>query len=442
MFIVVSSMIGTGVLTTSGFTVFFTGSNQVMLGLWVAGGLLAVCGALSLAELAAALPESGGDYVYLREAYGPLAGFLSGWVSFLIGFGGPIAASAAAAAKYLLAPLRLDAGVAAAELGLATALIVGLAVVHCLGRRSTIRAQGVMTVAKFAFLVTLAVTGLVMGWGRWEHLADRPPITPGLAVTMASSLVYISYAYTGWNAAAYVAGEVARPRRNVPLAILLGTGLVTLLYLAINLAYALALPSAEIRGIVAERGLDAVAPIAQLAAARLVGPQAAAPLSVAIGLTLLASVSAYVLTGPRVAAAMARAGQFPAMAGRETRAGAPVIATLLQAGWAILLLWTASFEAILMYAGVGLAIFSMLSVAAVIVLRVRRPDLPRPFRVPGYPLVPVAYLLGTGLLTAAVAWERPLVAAVSAATIAAGVPVYRIWRRLAGGSCGPSKAGS
>jgi APA family basic amino acid/polyamine antiporter len=432
VFVVVSSMVGTGVLTTSGFTVFFTGSNQVMLGLWVAGGLLAVCGALSLAELAAALPESGGDYVYLREAYGPLAGFLSGWVSFLIGFGGPIAASAAAAAKYLLAPLRLDAGVAAAELGLATALIVGLAVVHCLGRRSTIRAQGVMTVAKFAFLVTLAVTGLVMGWGRWEHLADRPPITPGLAVTMASSLVYISYAYTGWNAAAYVAGEVARPRRNVPLAILLGTGLVTLLYLAINLAYALALPSAEIRGIVAERGLDAVAPIAQLAAARLVGPQAAAPLSVAIGLTLLASVSAYVLTGPRVAAAMARAGQFPAMAGRETRAGAPVIATLLQAGWAILLLWTASFEAILMYAGVGLAIFSMLSVAAVIVLRVRRPDLPRPFRVPGYPLVPVAYLLGTGLLTAAVARERPLVAAVSAATIAAGVPAWWLSARRRG----------
>lgn len=433
VFVVVSSMIGTGVLTTSGFTVFFTGSNQLMLGLWVAGGVLALCGALTLAELAAALPESGGEYVFLRAAYGPLFGFLSGWVSFLIGFGGPITAAAAAAAKYLLVPLGLEAGPArTAELGLATALIIGLAAIHCLGRRSTIRAQAGMTLAKLAILGTLAALGLAAGWGRWENLADRPPLSPGLAVTLASSLVYISYAYTGWNAAAYVAGEVGRPRRDVPRAILVGTALVTGLYLALNLAYALALPAAEIRRVVAERGLDAVAPIAQLAAERLFGPEVGNPLSVAIGLTLLASVSAYLLTGPRVAAAMARAGQFPAVAGGQSRAGAPVAATLLQAGWAVVLLWTASFETLLMYAGVGLAIFSMLSVAAVFVLRVRRPDLPRPFRTPGYPVVPAVYLLGTGLLTAAVAWQRPLVAAVSAATIAAGVPVYLLWGRSRG----------
>ena len=434
VFVVVSSMIGTGVLTTSGFTVFFTGSNQLMLGLWVVGGVLALCGALALAELAAALPESGGEYVFLRAAYGPLFGFLSGWVSFLIGFGGPITAAAAAAAKYLLVPLELEAGPArAAELGLATALIVGLAVIHCLGRRTTIRAQAGMTVAKLVILGTLAAAGLAAGWGRWENLADRPSLTPGLGVTMASSLVYVSYAYTGWNAAAYVAGEVARPRRDVPRAILLGTVLVTALYLALNLAYALALPAAEIRRVVAERGLDAVAPIAQLAAERLFGPGVGNPLSVAIGLTLLASVSAYLMTGPRVAAAMARAGQFPAVAGGASSSGAPVVATLLQAGWAVVLLWTASFETLLTYAGVGLAIFSMLSVAAVFVLRVRRPELPRPFRTPGYPLVPAIYLLGTGLLTAAVAWQRPLVAAVSVATIAAGVPAYLLWgRRHAG----------
>jgi len=131
-----------------------------------------------------------------------------------------------------------------------------------------------------------------------------------------------------------------------------------------------------------------------------------------------------VLTGPRVAAAMARAGQFPALAGRLSADGTPVAATLLQAGWALVLLWTASFETILLYAGLGLAVFSMLSVAAVFVLRVRRPDLPRPFRTPGYPLVPTVYLLGMGILTAAVAWERPIVAAVSIATIAAGVPLW------------------
>ncbi len=432
-FLVVSSMIGTGVLTTSGFTVAALGSNELMLVLWIVGGLLAACGALALCELAAMLPQSGGDYVFMRAAYGPLAGFLSGWVSFLIGFGGPIAAAAAAAAKYLLVPLRLEPATAArAELTTATALIVALGIVHCLGRRTTIRAQAGMTVLKLVILTGLATAGIIAGRQGWAALADRPPLDGPLVVAMAYSLVYISYAYTGWNGAAYVAGEVHDPQRRLPRAILAGMGIVTALYLALNLAYALALPATEIRALAAERGLDAVAPIAQLAAERLVGPQVADPLAVAIGLTLLASMSAYLLTGPRVAAAMAAAGQFPAAAGRISAGGAPVVATALQAGWALVLLWTASFETILVYAGLGLAVFSLLTVGAVFVLRIRRPDLPRPFRTPGYPLVPAAYLLGTGILTAAVAWERPFVAAVSVATIAAGVPVAWLWGRQRG----------
>jgi APA family basic amino acid/polyamine antiporter len=428
-FVVVSSMIGTGVLTTSGFTVYFVGSNQLMLLLWVAGGVLALCGALTLCELSAALPRSGGDYVFLSEAYGPLAAFLSGWVSFLIGFGGPIAASASAAAKYLLAPLRLDdASAAVAQPAVASAAIIALAVVHCLGRGSTIRAQGGMTVLKLGILAVLAVAGLAAGWGRWENLDDRPPLTPSLVVTMASSLVYISYAYTGWNAASYLAGEVDRPQQRMPRAILLGTGLVLVLYLALNTAYALALSAADVRAIVGgPENVNAVAPIAQIAADHLYGPRVSDPLSVAIGLTLLASVSAYILTGPRVAYAMARAGQFPEVAGRLSARGTPAVATVLQVGWSLVLLWTASFERILLYSGVGLAVFSMLTVAAVYVLRRRRPDLPRPFRTPGYPLVPAVFLVGTGLLTAAVCYERPVVSSISLLSIAAGVPVYYLW---------------
>jgi basic amino acid/polyamine antiporter, APA family len=430
-FVVVSSMIGTGVLTTSGFTVFFVGSNQLMLALWVVGGLLALCGALTLCELSAALPRSGGDYVYLYEAFGPLAAFLSGWVSFLIGFGGPIAASADAAARYLLAPLRLDDATAAvARPGVATAAILALGVVHCLGRGSTIRAQGGMTVVKLGILVVMAAAGLAAGRGRWANLDDRPPLTPGLLVTMASSLVYISYAYTGWNAAAYLAGEVERPQQRMPRAILLGTGLVLALYLALNTAYALALSADDVRGIVGKVGnINAVAPIAQVAAERLYGPRVADPLAVAIGLTLLASVSAYILTGPRVAYAMARAGQFPAIAGRLTARGAPAVATALQVAWSLVLLWAAPFERILLYSGVGLALFSMLTVAAVYVLRWRRPDLPRPFRTPGYPAVPALYLVGTGLLVAAVFLDadRRLPSALAVLSILAGVPVYYLW---------------
>jgi basic amino acid/polyamine antiporter, APA family len=427
-FVVVSSMIGTGVLTTSGFTVYFVGSNQLMLALWVVGGVLAMCGALTLCELSAALPRSGGDYVFLAEAYGPLAAFLSGWVSFLIGFGGPIAASASASAKYLLAPLRLgDASAAVAQPAVASAAIVALGIVHCLGRGSTIRAQAGMTALKIGILITLAVAGLVAGWGRWENLDDRPPLSAGLLVTMASSLVYISYAYTGWNAASYLAGEVDRPQQRMPRAILLGTGLVLVLYLALNTAYALALSAADVRAIVGgPENVSAIAPIAQIAVDRLYGHRIADPLSVAIGLTLLASVSAYILTGPRVAYAMARAGQFPEVAGRLSAQGAPVIATALQVAWSLVILWTASFERILLYSGVGLSIFSMLTVSAVYVLRRRQPDLPRPFRTPGYPIVPAIYLAGTGLLTAAVFYERPIVSSISLVSIAIGVPVYYV----------------
>jgi len=426
-FVVVSSMIGTGVLTTSGFTVFVVGSNQLMLVLWVVGGVLALCGALTLCELSASLPRSGGDYVFLREAYGPLTAFLSGWVSFLIGFGGPIAAAASAAAEYLLAPLRLsNATMSVARPGIASVAIVALGIGHCLGRGSTIRMQAGMTILKIGILSVLAAGGLAAGWGRWENLADRPPITPGVLISMASSLVYISYAYTGWNAAAYLASEVDHPRRQMPRAILLGTGLVLAIYLALNMAYAMALSAADIRAIV--RGSDnvnVIAPIAQIAASRLYGSRVADPISVAIGLTLLASLSAYILTGPRVAYAMARAGQFPEIAGRLSSRGTPTVATALQVAWSLLLLWVAPFEAILLYSGVGLSIFSMLTVSAVYVLR-RRPNLPRPFKTPGYPLVPAIYLVGTGLLTASIFYERPLVSSISLLSIAAGVPVYYV----------------
>lgn len=439
-FVVVSSMVGTGVLTTSGFSMFFLGSNQLMLVLWIFGGVLAVAGALTLCELTAAIPRTGGDYVYLAAAYGPAVAFLSGWVSFFIGFGGPIAMSASAAANYLLVPFHLDAGrEPIVRLVLATSIILGLALIHAGGRRASIRLQGTITLVKLAILTTLAVVGVALGWGRWEALADRPPLTGGVVATMLSSLVYVTYAYTGWNAASYLAGEVDRPQERMPRAILLGTGLVTALYLTLNLAYALALPAGAIREVVERAGgkVDAVEPIAWLAAGRLVGPRVADPLSFLVGLTLLASVSAYVLTGPRVLLAMAEAGQFPAAAGRVSARGAPRVATTLQVGWSLLLLWTAQFEPILLYSGIGLALFSMLTVSSVFLIRRRIPAAKRPFRTPGYPITPLVYLVGTGALVVAVARERPAVAGASVASIALGVPFFYAWQAARGWSRRP-----
>ncbi len=440
IFIIVASMVGVGVLTTSGFTVYFVGSNELMLGLWVVGGIVALCGALTLCELSAALPRTGGDYVYLYEAYGPLVAFLSGWVSFLIGFATPAAASAFAASKYLLVPFQLERGLEQSlQRGIASALLIVFAAIHTSRRKHTARIQAWITALKLTLLALFVIAGLAVGWPNREHIADRPPLTGGLAISMMFSLVYISYAYIGWNAASYLAGEVRDARRKLPLAIVVGTAIVVVFYLSLNLVYALALSAQDVRAIVESPNNteafkpDAVSPIAQLAALRLFGPKWSNPLSFAIGLMLLSSLSAYVLTGPRVIYAMAKAGQFPAFAGRLTRKnGTPAIATALQVSVSLIVLWSGSFESLLVYASVGLAIFSMLAISAVYVLRVRRPDLPRPFRTPGYPITPAIYLVLTTVLTGAAFQQRPQVSTYALITILAGIPVYYVWQWLFG----------
>lgn len=440
-FVIVASMVGVGVLTTSGFTVLFVGSNALMLGLWVLGGIIAACGALTLCELSAALPQTGGDYVYLRAAYGPLVAFLSGWVSFVIGFAAPSAAAAFGAAKFVLVPFGLDPAIEEpVQRCLATLAILVFATIHTTSRRGTASVQVWITLLKLVLLGLFAVAGLAAGWPHANHLNDALPITPDRAKAMMFSLVYISYAYTGWNAASYMAGEIKDPQRLLPRAILLGTLGVVALYLTLNVVYALALSAADVQAIVAGPGKgdpNAVAPIAQLAAKQLFGARWSNPLSVAIGLMMLSSLSAYVLTGPRVLYAMAQAGQFPAIASRLTRrAATPLVATILQVACTLTLLWTAPFESLVVYAGVGLAIFSMLAIAAVYVLRVRRPDLPRPFRTPGYPVTPAVYLAVTTILTVAAFSQRAVVSSYALLSILAGIPVYYLWKWLVPGPAG------
>ncbi|MGP0068989.1 MAG: APC family permease [Isosphaeraceae bacterium] len=433
-FVVVASMVGTGVLTTSGFTVASVGSNMWMLLLWVLGGITAVCGALTLAELSASMPRTGGDYIYLHEAYGPLPAFLSGWVSFVIGFAAPSAASAFGMAKYLLAPFPIPAErVMLWQRGLGTAAILIFAVIHVSGRRQTSTVQTWITAIKIALLVAFAVAGLVVGWPHTANLMDPKPLDGKLTLTLLSSLIYIYYAYTGWNAAAYMAGEVREPQKLLPRAVLLGTGGVLLLYLALNVVYALALSADDVGAIVKERGFEAVAPIAQIAAERLFGSRWSDPLSIAIGLMLLSSLSAYLLIGPRVLFAMAQAGQFPSVAARLTpRANTPAIATLFQIVLALALLWIGTLRSIIEYAGIGLSIFSMLAMSSIYVLRRKRPDLPRPFRTPGYPVTPAVYLALTALVTLAAFSQTPVVSSYALLSVLAGVPVYYLWEYAKG----------
>lgn len=434
IFIVIAGMVGTGILTTSGFTVLDVGSNQWMLWLWLLGGITAISGALTLAELSAAIPKTGGDYVYLYEAFGPLPAFLSGWVSFLIGFAVPSAAAAFAFAKYTIGPLKLSGRQSVYyELALATAALLVFAIIHVSSRARTSRVQGLITCLKLFGLVAFVCAGVSIGWRNSANLMDLKSADAARTTSLMSSMVYVYYAYTGWNSAAYLAGEVRDAQRRVPWAILLGTVCVTLLYLLLNVVYGLALSAADVRAIVNDPsnriGREAIAPIAQIAATRLFGPKWSTAFSIAFGTMLLSTLSAYVLIGPRVVYAMARAGQFPSIAARLSRgAGTPVVATALQTGVALLLLWTGSFENLIIYAGVGLSIFASLAVSAIYVLRWKRPEMHRPFRTPGYPVTPAVFLAVSGLLTIATAREHPRVFVYAVLSILAGIPIYYIWQ--------------
>jgi APA family basic amino acid/polyamine antiporter len=435
IFVVIASMVGAGVLTTSGYTMLYVGSSEYMIILWIVGGVIAFCGALSLAELSAALPQTGGDYVYLYHAYGPLAAFLSGWVSFLVGFSGPGALAAFASARYLLTPLGLQGSQSMqAQRALATAAILIFSLIHVSGRERTAKVQGWVTGLKLVFLGILIVAGISVGWPHIANLSDPRPVDRSLVGSMLFSLVYIYYAYTGWNGASYLAGEIRDAQRILPRAILIGTSLVTVLYLGVNAVYALALTPADLRAMVDDpankEGVNVVLPIAEIAARRLFGSDWSNVLSVAIGFMLLSTLSVYLLLGPRVVYAMACAGQFPRVAARLTaRAGTPGVATLFQVAITLLLLWTGSFESIMVYASVGLSIFSILSMSSIFVLRWKRPDLHRPFRTPGYPVTPALYLGLTALLCGAVFYREPEVSGLSVLSILAGIPLYYLGQR-------------
>ncbi len=423
-YVVVSSMVGVGVLTTSGYTVAAVESNALTLALWVVGGLVALFGALSLAEVVSIFPRSGGEYAILSEAYGPLAGFLAGWTSFLLGFGAPIAAASSASAGYLLGPW--DHSVTVENL-LASALIVFCTAAQALGRRTGAGVQGASTVSTLVLLGAFALFGIGTSTGQASHVWDWPALRSDLAPKTITALIFVAFAYTGWNGAAYIAGEVREPGRSVPQAILGGTGLVVTLYLAMNLVYGLALPAADVIDLARREGSDAVKPIANLAAKQLWGPTIASWLSVTFGMVLLASLSAQLMTGARVLMAMSLDGLFPAFAGRLSGPDrVPIVATLLLASVALVMLWSGSFRALVVFASVGLALSSMGAVAAVFVFRRKWPGRIAPFRTVGHPVTPLLYLVATALLitfTLIDPQEGPP-ARWSLVGIAAGVPVY------------------
>ncbi len=416
--VVVANVIGAGIFTTSGFLARDLGDPVALLAVWVVGGMLALAGALSYSELGAAMPEAGGEYVYLRETYGPLVGFLSGWVSFFIGFSGAIAAVSLAFAHYAAHFFPAVEPPRVAGIALAIALVWGLTMVHALGVGLGGLFQRMITAATVSAILVLVVAGFWLGTGDTAHFRSAEP---AMWSNFPVSLVFVMFAYSGWNAAAYLAGEIREPARNLPLALLGGTVMVTALYLALNTFYLYALPIPEMAGVQAIAEKASVAAFGQVASHLVTGM---------LLLALAGSVSAMVLAGPRVYFAMARDGVFPqAIATVHPRFHTPARAIFLQSTWCTILICVSAFESLVVYVSFILVLFAGLAVLGVFVLRARRPDLPRPFRVPAYPFLPALFVAASPVIAVFTFRVYPKESLWGLLTVAAGVPFYLLFRR-------------
>jgi len=423
--IIIANMIGVGVFTALGYQLADIDSLFAIMMLWVIGGLAALCGALSYAELGASLPRSGGEYTFLGEAYHPAAGFISGWVSATIGFAAPTAVVAIAFAKYSGA--ILPGGLSdPAQKALACALVIILALLHARSRRISGTTQTAFTAIKIVLiaafiLAAFALTASPQALNLMPRASD-----PGvmLNVPYGVALIYVSYAYTGWNAATYISGELERPQRDLPRILLTGTAIVTVLYVLLNLAFLYAAPAEALRGKVE---------IGYIVADHIFGPTGGRLVGGMLALLLISTVSAMTLAGPRALQAVGQDYRAMSWLGRSTAEGVPWAAILFQSGIAVFFILTQTFDQILVFAGAMLAFNSLLAIAGLFVLRWRQPDLPRPYKTWGYPIVPLIFLIITAVTLVFVVMDRPKAALGGLGLIAVGFAFWALSERLNNG---------
>jgi basic amino acid/polyamine antiporter, APA family len=434
--LVISNMVGTGIFATSGFLAGDLGAPGLVLVIWVVGALFALVGAFCYSELGVNFPSSGGEYVYLTRAYGPTWGFMTGWVSFFAGFSAPIAAAALAFSDYLgyffpglkqeNAQLTIGSGSFSFKMGgaqlAASCLIAVFTILNFFGVRRIARIQNVLTGAKILVLIAFIVLGFAIGTGNWAHFSmstERTSTTP-LAAQFVISLFWIYVAYSGWNAATYVAEELKRPEKTLPVALALGAGLVAALYLGLNLVFLYAAPLGEMKGVLA---------VGALAASKLFGAGIAGVFSGLMALSLVSTVNAMVTIGPRVYYAMAKNGAFlPVAAKVDPRWHTPVPAILLQGLCAVLMTLT-PFPQLVIYIGFMLNFFAVLSVSSLFIFR-RKPEWQK-LRVVSFawPLLPVLFLLVGLWMTVYGIMLQPKVSLAAALTVAVGAVVYHLRRK-------------
>ncbi len=418
--VVVANMIGTGIFTTTGLMLGVLDSGWIVLLCWLLGGLIAIAGALSYAELATQMPRAGGEYVYLREIYGPLPAFLSGWTSFFVGFSAPVAASAVAFATYAAAAGLLPDSWLAQKTA-SVAAVAALTGIHVMGLRLGSRVQRLLTGVNLLLLVGLILAGLAIDKSGWVFLGSGSAFwARGNWTQMATPLLWVMFAYSGWNASAYLAEEVEQPERTLPRSLLAGTAVVLGLYLLLNLFLFSAVPQ--------EKLVNQI-PVVEVAVKEVFGPAAGRWLAAAVTLSLFSAMSAFMMIGPRVYYAMARDGLFFSFAGKiHRRFETPSFSIVAQGICAAVMALTGTFSQLLTYIGFALGIFPWLTVLGVILLRKRDPQRPRPYRVWAYPLLPLFYLGMMGWVMLVSLASNPLPPVVALATVASGIPAYHIYQ--------------
>ena len=429
--IIVANVIGGGILFTPPQVAAAVPNSFWFLGAWVAGGALAFAGAMAYAELAALRPRAGGEYVYLREAFGRLAAFLTGWTSFVAGFTGAIAASAIVLTFYLerfipgasngtpffVIPLPYVPMTFSRQTLVAISAIVLMAWIHLRGVGPGRIMGNVLAALKVSALLMFIALGFSIGSGSSANLAASSGPVVGSAWLLA--LIPVMFTYSGWNAAGYIAEEIRDPGRNVPRAFALGTAAVIFVYLALNVLYLYVLPVGELAKVQGSV-LDVIAD-------RLLGARAGDIMGIVSIISLAASISAMTFAGPRVYYAMARDGLFfDAAANVHPRYRTPAAAIVAQAIWASLLVLTGSAETLTNYTGFAIVLFAGIAVMSLFVLRRREPAAPRPFSAIGYPVAPAIFVIACFLIVVNAIYSRPESTGAGLLVMAAGIPLY-LW---------------
>lgn len=426
--LVVANMIGTGIFTTSGFIMEELSNPYNLLSCWLVGGLFALCGALCYGELGALYPKAGGEYVFLRESFGKAMGFLTGWISLIVGFSAPIAAASIAFATYLFQAFSLPSpqlsatwyGVEFIKLSpitLTAIVVIGLiSIIHFHSLLIGSRIQNGLTLFKVIFLLVFIICGLWLGQGSMEHFASDFNPSSIFQDSFAVSLVFVAFAYSGWNAAAYLGSEIKNPHKNIPLSLITGTIIVLGFYLLLNLVFIYALPAQEMSGVLE---------IGTKSATSLFGAKVSTYFSLAISLGLLSVLSAMIMSGPRIYYAMAKDKVFFQLFSQvDNQRSTPAHSIFLQAGIASAMVITTSFDSLLLYVGFTLSLFALLTVIGLFRIRKKHPELTSEYRTFGYPITPLLFILGNAWIIYFSLKNRPLASICGLATIGLGLLVY------------------